>query len=291
MACPICKEKKKFFSVKVKDYEYDIRHVATYVQCKSCESIYRTNPQTIKSQEKIIYSNKNYLPSKGNPIYDILKGIYAEYEKKIILENLRNKFFNKKVTVLDIACGKGYLINKFSKEKTFICFGIDINSKTIKKDNVNFINSSYNNIDLIKKIRPDVIIINNFIEHIENLIDIHKIINQMKKKSYLIILTPDGNSSARKIFSNYWSGFHSPRHKVIFNTKSIRTFFSNNKKINFRQTKIYDPFTNLVSISNIIKQIAHKFVLSDFLKVILFLLYIFVDYEQKNRILMVGEKT
>ena len=35
------------------------------------------------------------------------------------------------------------VIKKFSKEKTFICFGIDINTKTIKKDNVNFINSSY----------------------------------------------------------------------------------------------------------------------------------------------------
>ena len=52
MACPICKEKKKYFSVKVKDYEYDIRHVATYVQCKSCESIYRTKPKIIRNQDR-----------------------------------------------------------------------------------------------------------------------------------------------------------------------------------------------------------------------------------------------
>ena len=155
---------------------------------------------------------------------------------------------------------------------------------------MNFIKSSYDNINLIKKINPDLIIINNFVEHVENLMSISKIIHQIKKGSYLIIITPDGNSFARKKFSNYWSGYHSPRHKVIFNSKSIKKIFSKHKKIKFKQIKIYDPFTNIISISNLIKQIMHSFVPADIFKITIFLLHLFVDIRQKNRILMIVKK-
>ena len=139
-------------------------------------------------------------------------------------------------------------------------------------------------------INPDLIIINNFIEHMENLKIISKIARKMKKNSNLIIITPDANSFARKKFSNYWSGYHSPRHKIIFTPKSIKKFFSHDKYFIFKQTKILDPFTNLLSISNLIKEIRLKFYFPYIFKVFNFFLYIFVDIKQKNRILMVGKK-
>ena len=290
MACPICNKEEKIFSIKVKDYEYDLKLEALYSQCKSCKSIYRSYPSKIKKWEKKIYSKKKYLPLKGNIIYDLLKGIYSKYEIKKIAKVLDKNFFKKQSTILDIACGKGYLIRNLSKNKNFKCFGTDINISTTKKDNVNFIKSSYDNINLIKKINPDLIIINNFVEHVENLMSIGKIIHQIKKGSYLIIITPDGNSLARKKFSNYWSGYHSPRHKVIFNSKSIKKIFPKRKKIKFKQIKIYDPFTNIISISNLIKQIMHSFVPSDILKITNFLLHLFIDNRQKNRILMIVKK-
>ena len=52
MACPICNKEKKIFSIKVKDYEYDLKLEALYSQCKSCKSIYRSNPSKIKKWEK-----------------------------------------------------------------------------------------------------------------------------------------------------------------------------------------------------------------------------------------------
>ena len=290
MACPICNKEKKIFSIKVKDYEYDLKLEALYSQCKSCKSIYRSYPSKIKKWEKKIYSKKKYLPLKGNIIYDLLKGIYSKYEIKKIAEVLDKNFFKRQSTILDIACGKGYLIRNLSKNKNFKCFGTDINISTTKKDNVNFIKSSYDNIKLIKKINPDLIIINNFVEHVENLTNIGKIVHQIKKGSYVIIITPDGNSFARKKFSNYWSGYHSPRHNVIFNSKSIKQIFPKRKKIKFKQIKIYDPFTNIISISNLIKQIMHSFVPSDIFKITNFLLHLFIDIRQKNRILMIVKK-
>ena len=40
MACPICNKEKKNFSIKVKDYEYDLKLEALYSQCKSYNYIY-----------------------------------------------------------------------------------------------------------------------------------------------------------------------------------------------------------------------------------------------------------
>ena len=291
MACPICKENKKNFSIKVNDYEYDLKVEALYSQCKSCKSIYRSYPAKIKGWEKKVYSKKKYLPVKGNIIYDLLKSIYSNYEIKKIVEVLDKNFFEKKSTILDIACGKGYLIKNLSKNRNFKCFGIDININTSKVANVNFIKSSFDNINLIKKIDPDLIIISNFVEHIENLKSIDKILHQIKKGSCLIILTTDSNSLGRKIFSNYWSGYHSPRHKVIFNSKNIKRIFPKIKKIKFKQIGIYDPFTNIISISNFIKKIMHGFVLADICKITYFLVHLFADIRQKNKILLMAKKT
>ena len=58
----------------------------------------------------------------------------------------------------------------------------------------------------------------------------------------------------------------------------------------FKQIRIYDPFTNVISISNLIKQIKHSFVPTDIFKIIIFLLHLFVDIRQKNRILMIVKK-
>ena len=290
MACPICKKNKKNFSIKVKDYEYDINFTASYSQCKFCKSIYRSYPNKIDNLNKKFYPKKKYLPLKGNILYGLLKFIYSYYEVKKIFEILDKNFFKKQSTIMDIACGKGYLIRNLSKNKNFKCFGTDININTTKKGNVSFIRSSYDNINLIKKINPDLIILNNFVEHIENLKNIGKIVHQIKKGSYLIILTTDANSLGRKKFSNYWSGYHSPRHNVIFNSKSIKKIFTKLKKIKFKQIGIYDPFTNIVSILNLIKQIMYSFVLADIFKITYFLLYLFVDIRQKNRILMIVKK-
>ena len=209
---------------------------------------------------------------------------------KLLFGYLNNFLYKKKITILDIGCGKGYLIKLFSDNKNFNCFGIDPNVITRKSNNLSFIKASYDNLNLLKKIKPNIIIINNFIEHIENLKIIKKIVYQMRKKCFLVILAPDGNSLARRKFANYWSGYHAPRHNVIFNSKSIKKIFPKSKNIKLKQFRIYDPFTNAISISNLIKQVMHNFVFNDLFKITFFLLHLFADIRQKNRILMIVKK-
>tara|TARA_Y100000590_G_scaffold461021_1_gene621673 strand:- start:49 stop:918 length:870 start_codon:yes stop_codon:yes gene_type:complete len=284
MACPICKQKKILYSIKVKDYEYNLKTSAQYNQCSSCETIYRNYPSKIKKNlQKKYYHEKSYFPLKGGIIYDFLKKIYASYEIKKISYIVGSTKVEK---VLDIACGKGYLIKKMAQNNLLQCYGTDAHIKPRNENNVKFIKSSFNNYRLIKKIKPDLIIINNFIEHVEDINKINKVISSMKKKSLLIIVTPDSNSLGRKIFSNYWSGYHAPRHKTIFNDVSLQFYMSKNKKIKYSLKKIYDPFANIISLRNSIKNISLRYFFQNIFQVIFFSFFMFIDLFRKNRILM-----
>jgi len=287
MACPICNKKNKFFSIDIKDYEYDLNTFATYVQCASCKTVYRKYPKVLsKNNVKKYYAKNKYLPVKGNILYDFLKNLYVNYEIKKIYKFLDKGFAKKKMNIIDIACGKGYLIKKISKNKNFNCYGIDENIKRFKKNNLNLIKSSYKNTKLIKKINPNLIIMNNFVEHIENNKDLYKIIKLMKKNSNFVIITPDEDSYARKIFHKFWSGYHSPRHKIIYNRKSLKKFICKVKKIKYLESKLFDPFSNLISIKNIFQQISFKTFIIDSIKAFIFVFFVFIDLHKKNRIIV-----
>jgi len=289
MACPICKEKKVLYSIKVKDYEYNLKNSAQYNLCRSCQSIYRHYPKKIKkTSQKKYYKEDSYLPLKGGIIYDFLKDIYSNYEIKKIKNILNLSQVNK---VLDLACGKGYLIKNIAKRNSYVqCFGIDAHIKTKLESNVSFIKSSFDNFQFIKRIKPSLIIINNFIEHIEDIKKINKLISLMKKGTFLIIITPDCNSSGRRIFQTFWSGYHAPRHKNIFNKNSLKTLISRNKNVKYSLEKIYDPFSNFLSIKNYMKQISMKNIFSNLSKVIFLSFFVFTDLFKKNRILVKLEK-
>jgi len=244
----------------------------------------------IKDEEaKVLYSDKIYKPVKGGFIYNYLKKINAYYEKYIILKNILNSKYKEKIIVLDIACGKGYLLEVFAKYKKYICFGVDINSVPDKK-NIKFINADFKDLKIIKNINADIIIINNFIEHLEDINDLYKTIEIMKKGSNMIIITPDTDSKARLFFNTCWSGYHSPRHKTLFNNNNILKLFSHVKDVNLNIYKLYDPFTNLISYNNLIKEFRKNFSVKLLLKILVTPILLFMDLLNKNRILLVIEK-
>ncbi len=288
MGCPNCKSNQYSQTLFIKDYEYNIHSYEKYLNCSSCKLIYRE--RSIKeNEEKILYSKNNYKPVKGGIAYDFLKKINAYYEKKVIFKYIFNGKPNKKKIFLDIACGKGYLLKLLQKNTNINCFGIDINTP-IKPDNVKYIQSNYNNLDVIKNINADLILINNFIEHVDELKYIFDIVNSLKKDGILIIITPDSNSKARMFFQNCWSGYHAPRHKMIFNISNINQAFNRCESIDIESYKMNDPFTNLISFINLYKELKNNFSLLIFLKLIISPIFIFANLMNRNRIIMIIKK-
>ncbi len=289
MVCQICRvsaTNSKFF---IKDYEYDLEKKVEYKVCRSCTVIYRDqlNKKTIKK----LYTT-DYLPVSGGVFYDFLKKLNSSYEWRSIKKIKKNKsyFKHKKLKILDIACGKGFLIEKISKNLIYECIGIDINQVTKnKKNNLSYYKKSFNDFSFIKKINADFIILNNFLEHIENLKDFKKFLNILNKKNHLIIITPDSSSISKNIFGKYWSGYHSPRHVNIFNKKSITLFLKKNN-LDFSIENILDPLSTISSLKNCYTDCIYKFNFKKLYKLLVCLFKSLADLINKNRMLIICKK-
>ena len=68
-----------------------------------------------------------------------------------------------------------------------------------------------------------IITMNHTIEH---LVDPEKVIKKLKNKvrtdGIIDGQTPVTDSFEKKLFKKYWSGFHSPRHTVIFSKDGLK---------------------------------------------------------------------
>ncbi len=286
MACQICKSKKSSSSLHIRDYEYNYKRTVEYKTCNDCSLIYRNkiSKEAIKKLYEI-----NYAPSYGGFLYDFLKKINAFYEWKKIqyISKTQFKQKEKKLKFLDIGCGKGYLLNKIATNKLYKCIGIDINQDNEKKKfNLKFYKTSYDDFKLIKKINPNFIILNNFIEHIENLHEFKKLLGIINKKSGLIIITPDGASKSKKTFGNFWSGYHSPRHVNIFNKKNFEAFLNSNN-LSYKIISIIDPLASLSSFKNCIVDIKKDFTVKKFLSLFRHFIFTLLDFKVKSRLLVI----
>ena len=158
-----------------------------------------------------------------------------------------------------------------------------------KKDNLSIYRNSFNNFSFIKKINPDFVILNNFIEHIEDLNDFDNLLKAIKKNAYIIILTPDNLSYSRKFFGLFWSGYHSPRHVNIFNKKSLQ-FFLEKKKIQYTIKNIFDPLSAISSFKNCVSDLVDDFSFKKLFKLTFYFFYCLIDIFFKNRILIFCKK-
>ena len=167
---------------------------------------------------------------------------------------------------------------------------MDINQNNVyRKPNLSFFQKSYKNFKFIKKLTPDVIILNNFIEHIESLDDIKKLLAVINNSTILIIMTPDSSSKSKKFFGKYWSGYHSPRHVHIFNKKSISLFLKNNN-LEYTIKNIFDPLSTLSSIKNCFTDFRADFTFKNFCKMLFYTIFFPIDFFNNKRILVLCKK-
>ena len=285
MNCKICSSKKIDIIGEIYDYEYNLFEKAKYLKCLKCKTIFRNK---IFVNKKKLYP-KNYIPTGSSFFFNLLKNMYSIYEYKKIINKLDIQFSK----ILEIGCGNGYLLKRIAKNSNSKCLGIDfgIQSKNLK--NLKFLRQNIENIENIEniqKFKPDIIILNNIIEHLKDFTLIKNLFKKLKKKAKIFIITPDGNSSARKTFKLFWSGYHSPRHSFIFSKASFDKISKIcNLKIKFSM-KILDPFTNLISIKNIF--IAFFKMKNKKTKITLLFscLKIFEDFINNNRLFFIMEK-
>ncbi len=282
MNCKICSSKKINIIGEIYDYEYNLQEKAKYLKCLKCKTIFRNK---VFINKKKLYP-KNYIPTGSNFFFNFLKNIYSIYEYKKII----NKLDIDHSRILEIGCGNGYLLKRIAENSNSKCLGIDFGIRSKNFKNLKFSRQKIENINKIENFKPDIIILNNIIEHLKDFNLIKNLFKKLKKKAKIVIITPDGESSARNIFKLFWSGYHSPRHSFIFSKKS---FYKISQICNLEIKtfmKIFDPFSNIISIKNIL--IAFFKMKNQKIKISLLFscLKIFEDFINNNRLFFIMEK-
>lgn len=173
--------------------------------------------------------------------------------------DLINKYL-KKGSILDVGCGGGYFLSKFSSKFDKLGLDIDKRSKEIgeKKFKIKIINANLGN-DKIKK-KFDLIIFRGVIEH---MYDPKKAVNRahklLKKNGYLFFCaTPNAESFAAWIYRSKWNLWSPVQHINIFSTETLwklcgkKRFDKIDEKYEYLETPYANPKNDYKSIKNYI---------------------------------------
>src|SRR3989338_9285978 len=160
--------------------------------------------------------------------------------------------------ILDIGCGEGSFLKKFTPEK-WQRVGIEINKNLARSASLKLKNTIISTKPLESASLPinklEIITMWHVLEHINNptlvLESIKKLINP---NGYLVIEVPHGNSLYRKIFRENWQMLLLPQHLFFWTGKSIPRIL---KETGFQTVRVSYPgiisFSGSSSLANFLR--------------------------------------
>ncbi len=247
--CPICASNSIKEEFTIPDNEYGLKYKATYIHCNSCDCFYQS-PMPSDDQLSSFYPDAYHSMQS--------KSIIARIKNTMRLKAI-NKNLNSGDTFMDFGCGNGSFI-LFASEKcpdrNFLGYEIDSLNSTISynEGRVVIIKGAFG---YLMKNMPmsNIISMHHVIEHLGNPKEIIEQLYQKLVAGGLIIgQTPATDSFERKLFKTRWSGFHAPRHTVIFSRKALRKTFTD---IGFKGIEIqtgFNPAAYAVSLASLINE-------------------------------------
>lgn len=184
------------------------------------------NKKFYVSRKNTIIKKSNYWAPKADPDGKIRNRL-TEFERDKFIKN--NKSLIKSIKnykpkkILDIGCGPGFLLSALNKNK-YELYGIenDGHATEYAKKYATIIKHDIDVKLLPIKLKFDLIVVNQVIEHVkkpENLIKIVK--KNLKKNGILIIGTPDFDCLMSRFYNNKFRMLHDKTHISLFSRESL----------------------------------------------------------------------
>jgi len=191
--CIICEKKTKKFKINLPVFEHQnfrtISLKTKLLKCLSCQIIFHDKKINYNFFKNIKYINKNndHKLLSGNKKIKTRSEIVVQNVSKIIEKK-------KNLNILEVGCGKGYLLNELSKKyKNSTLYGHDVGNyskfSVFKKKNFFFLNKKKFN---FKESSLDLIVVSHTLGYFLNpLKEIKKYKKFLKKGGFLLILAPN----------------------------------------------------------------------------------------------------
>ncbi len=218
--CPACNAIYHGSPLAVPDREYNVGYLAHYAQCPDCGTLFQ-NPMPPFHQLADFYP-PNYHAATAH-------GLLARARHNARLKQL-TPLLNGDGALLDYGCGNGaFLTWAATKNLGRPLFGYEIaDQREVQKladGAVTIVRGKPADLlDSLPSCR--LITMNHVIEHLP---DPHETISALTRflapGGAIEGQTPAADSLERRVFKTRWSGYHAPRHTVVFSRAGLHKLF------------------------------------------------------------------
>lgn len=234
--CKICGNNTRNRTHKVREMYFGTREFFNYLECSECGCLQLMNIPADLSQhypENYFAFNQKF-DSKLKSMLNKYRDQYALGKKNILgkilygflgspvyIERLKIAGVKLEDKILDVGCGKGYLLHKMRESGFRNTFGTDaFISESIKyKNGLEIFKKSFFDING----EFDLIMMNHSLEHMEEPLNIFEHTSRLlKKDKYFIVRIPVADSYAWKHYGVNWSSLDAPRHLFLYTKKAIQ---------------------------------------------------------------------
>ena len=214
--CPACGATGTDHELRVPDHEYGVAFVATYVRCASCASEFQSPMPDDAALGSFYPSDYHSMSADG------------------LLVRVRNAMRWKRLAallpgegiLLDYGCGEGQFLHYAAEQapqRRF--FGYEIAADREVRESLG------GRVTLVRGTPDDLldvlpacalITMNHVIEHLpEPTAILRRLVERLVPGGVLEGQTPAAGSLEQSIFGHRWSGYHAPRHTVVFSQAGL----------------------------------------------------------------------
>lgn len=210
-SCPACGALANHEGTAVPDHEYGLSYVARYIECRVCGTLFQEAMPTISELAAFYPSDYHSMTHAGwlNRIRNDLR-----------IRRLKG-LLTGEGAILDYGCGDGAFLAQAAERMPHRRFwGFEIAERAATTV------LAEGRVTLVKGSLPDLLAIlpacslitlNHVIEHLPDpLTVVTALVERLLPGGVFEGQTPAADSLERSIFGRRWSGYHAPRHTVIF---------------------------------------------------------------------------
>jgi SAM-dependent methyltransferase len=215
--CPACQHETIQSVFAVPDHEYNLEYQAQYSRCRECSSFFQSPMPDLNELSRFYPATYHSFDTAS---------ILSKLKQRQRLRRLRSFVDSDAITLLDYGCGNGAFIKESARRMphaTFYGYEIDCTDRkeVLAQGRIILLKGSFGHL-LNELPFCDVITLNHVIEHLPNPLEVLSTLRQ-KLKSHGVMegQTPCADSLEQRIFKKRWSGFHAPRHTVIFSKNGL----------------------------------------------------------------------
>lgn len=216
--CPGCGSSDIADGICVPDHEYALNFVPRYKDCVDCGTFFQ-EPMPSLAELAGFYPADYHSMSSGGLLSRIRNGMRIRRLSKLLARD---------GAILDYGCGDGgFLVQAAAELPGRRLWGYEIaeRAETIELADgaVTIVKGEVK--DLLAALPAcSLITLNHVIEHLPDPIAVVKeLVQKLVSGGIFEGQTPAADSLERSVFGSHWSGYHAPRHTVVFSRKGLQS--------------------------------------------------------------------